>query len=406
MAIVYKRRPGKSIRTRRALKKYEPKVFENTKKVLILKGQKTSEEIIEVQQDLTKTLQPNVKKLQKRNAFLPFEGRQHIEFLGFKNDCSLFCFVSHNKKRENNLVLGRMFDFHILDMFEFGVIGKDRLDLGDLRRLGADSASLGGKPCFVFQGSEFNADPFFIRLKNFIVDFFKGVAAHTSELVLTGVDRAIYISLRSTTGNPVEAPDMTTHGSHKPVKQGNAVVCFRQYAITRPNNNPNIKTASKLDLVDIGPNLDLEIRRCSCADDAQFKQACFIPKEALATLKSMHQGISHDNVGNLRGQLHVGTQDVAKGLALRKFKAHKRSNRVGEGDGGEVEYDGEGQEVSNKTSSAELENANPTRQAKTGQRAMKQRKVEGDENADGKKKRHRPGQGKQATSEAISFVDM
>lgn len=423
MVIVYKRRPGKNIKTRRALKKYDSKVFENPKKVLMLKGQKTSEEVLEVQNDLSLTLQPNVKKLQKKNAFLPFEGRHHIEFLGFKNDCSLFCFVSHNKKREHNIVLGRMFDFHVLDMFEFGVVGKDRLDLSDLRKMGANSASLGGKPCFVFQGSEFNADPFFIRLKNFIVDFFKGIAASTAEVVLTGVDRAVFISLRSTNGSPVQAPDMTTHGAHKPVNQGNSIVCFRQYAIVRPGNNPNIKTANKLDLVDIGPNLDLVVRRCSCADDHQFKQACFIPKEALATLRSMHAGVSHDSIGNLRGQLHVGAQDVAKGLALRKFKAHKRSNRAGEeeeedGEGGrrapgEVEYDASGQAV---RSEVELARNKGRKHDTVVAGPKKQRKVEADALFDeraapasliaGGKKRHRVGQGKQATNDALSFVDM
>jgi ribosome production factor 2 len=360
------------------------------------------------------TINPNVKKLQKRNAFLPFEGREHIEFLGFKNDCSLFCFVSHNKKREHNIVLGRMFDFHILDMIEFGVVGKDRLDLSELRAMGADSAAAGGKPCFVFQGAEFNSDPFFVRLKNFFVDFFRGMAASTSEIVLTGVDRAIFVSLRSNNGAPVQAPDMQTHGSHKPLNQGNSVVCFRQYAITRPKTNPNTTSAAKLDLVDIGPNLDLEIRRCSLADDQQFKQACFLPKEALATIKSMHAGISHDNVGNLRGQLHVGSQDVQKGLALRKFKAHKRSNRAGEDDeGNEVEYNDRGQKIMAEAGEGDnMQTKKPVggRKVKTGQRELKSRKVEssddGDDTRGGKKRRHRPGQGKDATNDALSFVDM
>ena len=283
--------------------------------------------------------------------------------------------------------------------------------VSELRALGSDSAAAGGKPCFVFQGAEFNSDPFFIRLKNFIVDFFRGMAASTSEIVLTGIDRAIFVSLRSNNGAPVQAPDMQTHGSHKPLQQGNSVMCFRQYAITRPKTNPNTKSASKLDLVDIGPNLDLEIRRCSLADDQQFKQACFIPKEALATLKSMHQGISHDNVGNLRGQLHVGAQDVQKGLALRKFKAHKRSKRAGEDENGnEVEYDERGQKVMAEAGEGDntKKTKTATRKSGTGQREMKQRKVDDGDDGEGanKKRRHRPGQGKEATNDALSFVDM
>ena len=38
-----------------------------------------------------------------------------------KYDCSLFAVGSHQKKRPDNLVLGRVYDSHILDMFELGI---------------------------------------------------------------------------------------------------------------------------------------------------------------------------------------------------------------------------------------------------------------------------------------------
>lgn len=38
-----------------------------------------------------------------------------------KSDASHFVFGSHSKKRPNNLVFGRTFNGHLLDMFELGM---------------------------------------------------------------------------------------------------------------------------------------------------------------------------------------------------------------------------------------------------------------------------------------------
>ena len=57
------------------------------------------------------------RRLDKR----PFEDMSSIEFLCEKNDASLFVYGSHSKKRPHNLVFGRMFDFNLLDMYEFGL---------------------------------------------------------------------------------------------------------------------------------------------------------------------------------------------------------------------------------------------------------------------------------------------
>ena len=52
---------------------------------------------------------------------LPMEDASLLENQAVKYDCSLFAVGSHQKKRPDNLVLGRTFDGHILDMFELGV---------------------------------------------------------------------------------------------------------------------------------------------------------------------------------------------------------------------------------------------------------------------------------------------
>jgi len=63
-------------------------------------------------------------KLSRSNEQVrPFEtgGEASLEFLARKADTSLFLLGSHSKKRPHNVVLGRMFDFRLFDMLEFGV---------------------------------------------------------------------------------------------------------------------------------------------------------------------------------------------------------------------------------------------------------------------------------------------
>lgn len=66
--------------------------------------------------------------LSKKNDIRPFENVNSLEFLSQKNDCSLFMIGSHSKKRPNNFVLGRLFNYQILDMVEFGVLNYEAMD--------------------------------------------------------------------------------------------------------------------------------------------------------------------------------------------------------------------------------------------------------------------------------------
>lgn len=316
----FQRRPGKNRTTRRALKKYEPKDIENPKKILFLKGSNTSEVVSDAIRDVQSITKPYNTKLKKKNAFTPFEGRQHIEFLGFKNDCSLFCFGSSNKKRPNNLTIGRLFDFHVLDMVELGIIAADPLDLS--RAVGTDAGSLGGKAFFVFDGSEFSSDPSFFRLKNLLVDFFRG--NNDPEISLDGCDRVLYFSLRSANGEDAcVAPSTDCYGTKPPAEKGNTILIMRHYAVQKPSVAGGLsKSLKNAELFDIGPNFDFEVRRASFATPQEFKMACRVPKSVLATLRSTQDNVQTDGMQNLRGQLHVGTQNLNE-LNLRRFKAKK-----------------------------------------------------------------------------------
>ena len=321
----FKRRAPKTTRSRRVLRKQEAKAFENPKKTLFLRGANTNEVVIDAMNDIYNLVKPNCKKLAKRNAFHPFEGINHLEFLGFKNDCSMFCFGSDSKKRPNNLTIGRMFDFKMLDMVEFGILAQDRLDMSAIA--GTNSGSLGSKPVFVFEGGEFDTEPFFIRLKNLVIDFFRGSSVR--ELNLTGVDRCVFVSLRSKDQTAVEAPSDDCRYKPQAVK-GNSVMCFRHYAIVKGDDatvtNVTKTTVENMKLVDVGPNMDLEIRRTQFAKASEFKTASRVSKEELAEMKGNADNVTGDSMGNIKGQIHVGKQAV-EDVNVRRFKAHRRANK-------------------------------------------------------------------------------
>lgn len=53
----------------------------------------------------------------------PFEGggEAALELHCSRNNCSLFALGTHQKKRPHNLLLGRLYDFRLYDMVEFGI---------------------------------------------------------------------------------------------------------------------------------------------------------------------------------------------------------------------------------------------------------------------------------------------
>ena len=124
----------------------------------------------QVLRDLRSMKAPDVKMLTKKNDIQPFTDATSLEFLMVKNDCSLFSLASHTKKRPNNLTLGRSFDGQLLDMVELGVNEYKSLTFYK----GAPKKRVGSKPMFLFQGAEWETDDDIKKLKNLILDWFRG----------------------------------------------------------------------------------------------------------------------------------------------------------------------------------------------------------------------------------------
>merc|ERR1712029_1065031 len=78
----------------------------------------------------------------------------------------------------------------------------------------------------------------------------------------------------------------------------------------------------RVELEEIGPSLDLVLRRTQLASDDLFKTACKQVKNVRGVKKV--KNISEDVFGTKMGQLHVPAQEIRK-IQTRKVKALKES---------------------------------------------------------------------------------
>ena len=268
------------------LEQREPQVEEDVKHVALIKGSTASEAIMKVMRDLHRLKKPNSVLLSKKNAFRPFEDATGIEFLTSKSACGLFAFASHSKKRPNNLVLGRIYDDHILDMFEFGVQGVKLLS--DFKN---SKISMATKPLLLFAGEVFDSQPEYIRLKNFLTDFFSGHA--TDGIRLAGIESVISI-----------------------VAIENKIFLKHYRAILLKSGT----TTPRVELEEIGPSFELMPRRRQLASDDLFKRSL---KQAYQLKPKKPKNVSVSKLGTTYGRVHVGTQDF-KRLATKQVRSGKK----------------------------------------------------------------------------------
>jgi len=280
----------KNQRSKRALEEREPKAIENTKTAIFVRGATCSDLVQKCMKDIAVLKQPHSVTFNKKNDIRPFEDATKVEFFCQKNDSSLFMFGNHNKKRPNNLIIGRMYDYHMLDMVELGV--ESFTPLQDFKT--AKVAS-GSKPCLMFAGESF-ADPAnkeFQRLKNLLIDFFRG--PEVTNVRLAGIEHVIQI----------------TAVENK--------VLFRSYRIILKKSGTRIP---RVELEEIGPSIDWVMRRSQLASDDLFKTACKQVKNVRSEKKV--KNISEDDLGNKMGRVHVPAQEIKK-IQTRKVKALKES---------------------------------------------------------------------------------
>lgn len=291
-------------RVHRYLKSTEAKLTEGAKSTLLLKGIRCSQNMSTVLRDLRAMQAPHVKLLTKKNAIVPFDaqGQSSLEFLTTKNDCTLFCMASHNKKRPNNLVLGRTFHHSLLDMMELGVLYfKSLSDYGGT----VPKKRIGSKPLLLFQGNVWTQeDATMSKLQNLLIDFYRGDPV--DKLVASGVDHVIVFSAAA------ESPL-----SSKPI------IHQRTYFV-KLKKNPNGTRTPLPHLEPCGPDFDFQVRRTQFAEASLWKASLQQPQ---ATKRKTTKNQSTNMFGETVGRLHLERQSIDK-MQGKKAKALRRAEKA------------------------------------------------------------------------------
>lgn len=190
-----------------------------------------------------------------------------------------------------------------------------------------------------FASELFDTHPRYIQAKSILMDFFNGEVVDS--ICLTGLEHVISVSCAPTPASlnsattvtqPDQRPSATEDTSSLPK------IYIRTYTTRLLSSGTRIP---RVELTPMGPNLDLSLRRHKAADPDLLKQALKRPKLKKVDIESglgkKRKNMEVDEMGDLRGRVHVAKQDLNK-LQTRKMKGLKR---------GDSEEDEDGEDESN-----------------------------------------------------------
>lgn len=293
-SVVLQRRP-KTRKGKKALQEKAPQLNEVVKEALFLRGGKCSEVVKSVMRDLYNIKKPHAIMFSRKNQIRPFEDVSSLEFFATKTACGLFVFGSHTKKRPHNLIMGRFFDNQVLDMFEFA-IRNCKTAQSFQSNIQMD---MGHKPCLVFQGEGFAQNVTGSVIRNFFLDFLRGVDA--TSINLKGLSSVIILSSKD--GKEIN---------------------FRHYAVCLKKSG---QKQPRVELEEIGPRFDMVIRRTRLAGDELRSISLKQPKDTDKKPKNKRA----NPYGETEGTVHVQQQDLST-IALKKMKGLRKKKQKVEQD--------------------------------------------------------------------------
>ena len=213
-----------------------------------------------------------------------FSNNQTIEYFGQKNNTPLFAYTSDQKKKPMNLVLGSLFNFKVLDMFEYEVTNYIPISHFSEKVL-IDSCM---KPVIIFQGDLFETDFQLERMRRFFLDLFK--LHDVDEVNISELRRVMMISV--TEDREIKIRSFQVEGQ------------IKEFSLDH------------LQLTEVGPSLNLKVRNIHLASKEFYDLALRQPKEAMI---KKEKNIENNALGEKRGRIHMAKQNL-NAVSLKKYK--------------------------------------------------------------------------------------
>lgn len=208
----------------------------------------------------------------------------------------MIAFGSHSKKRPHNVTFVRTFSHRVLDMVEMGINPDTFRPMAAFKTA---KPGVGMKPLLGFSGAVFDeAESPYANVKSMLLDFFRGETVQAVNV--EGLQYMVHISAAEKTDAEPAPP-----------------VHLRVYLIK------TLKSGQKLPRVEVeemGPRVDFQIRRMREADADMMKEALKKPK---ALQEKTKKNVQTDIIGDKVGRIHTGKQDFDK-MQSRKMKGLKK----------------------------------------------------------------------------------
>ncbi|KAF7309708.1 Brix domain-containing protein [Mycena indigotica] len=242
----------KNARSKRALEARQPKEVEDSRTTIFVKGTHTGQLLNNVMRDLMTLKRPDAISFSKKNAIHPFEdatkSTASLEFWAQKNDASMFVIGHSSKKRPHGLTFVRMFDYRVLDMLEVGI--ENCVSMPEIK---TPKSTPGNKPLMHFASDLFDTNPRFTQLKSMLISLFNGEVIDS--ICLAGLEHVISVSLGpSLPANDESSPLPTVH-----------LRTYTTRLLASGTRTPRVE------LISMGPSLDMKLRRHTPADAELFK---------------------------------------------------------------------------------------------------------------------------------------
>ncbi|OTA99780.1 hypothetical protein M426DRAFT_324850 [Hypoxylon sp. CI-4A] len=289
----------RNARSKRAVEKKAPKVVENPKTALFLRGTSCSQVVQDALTDLYSLRQPLAKKFTKKNAIHPFEDPASLEFFSEKNDTSLLVFGSSSKKRPHTLTFARTFASKILDMLELHL---DPESYRQVSQFKGRKFAVGLRPMMLFSGTAFESPVAneYTMAKSMLIDLFKGDTS-SDKIDVEGLQYVVSVAAEEPAGEDT-----------KPV------IHLRVYLISTKRSGQKLP---RVEVEEMGPRMDFRPGRMQQPDEAVLKEAMKVAKVGEEKVK---KNVTTDTIGDKIGRIHLGRQDLSE-LQTRKMKGLKRT---------------------------------------------------------------------------------